>query len=268
MPSTSTASSSSSPPPLSPFFSSSSSSSSSSSMFSSIVSVYLLLRSGPSRRISSGHERDVTAINPTDTALARVERTLEPRLPPSFSSSPSSSDTSRPPPLACNDKRWIFRERCSRYETVGRALRSSSTIPFLPFLSSFWLEISKGTRVGHERGRERTKMEYLNRPFSLFRSSHAFHFDAVAFPVLVSTLNSPSVGGGFSIGIRIFTSRGKSRRHLIFHARGGGGAARRRGVPSRVGDPLSREPTSPRFHLRDRPMGSRAMVDSKRKRRK
>lgn len=36
----------------------------------------------------------------------------------------------------------------------------------------------------------------------------------------------------------------------------------------RVGDPLSREPTSPRFHLRDRPMGSRPMVDSWKRRKR
>lgn len=67
----------------------------------------LLLRSSRSRsrvrwRISSGHERDVTAINPADTALARVGRAsgrlphflllfLSLSLPSSFSSSLSRS---------------------------------------------------------------------------------------------------------------------------------------------------------------------------------
>lgn len=118
--------------------------------------------------------------------------------------------------------------------------RSSSTIrvglvririrrPFLP-PSFFWIRISKGSR-SDERGRKRTKMEYLNRPFSLSRSSFfpcvPFRRGRVSSPR--STFHSEfSVRRWrLSIGIRIFTSRGKSRRHLIFHARGGGRAARR-----------------------------------------
>lgn len=55
--------------------------------------------SRPSQRISSGHERDVTAINPADTALARVERSLEPSSSFSSSSSSSSSSAASPVPI-------------------------------------------------------------------------------------------------------------------------------------------------------------------------